>query len=1131
MSDPLTNNFNLHLLFDPYIASNLGNSPHVAFRYFDDSMTSFLSDNKDQHFVKPTLELLKNSLDISRKLDKFLDKLAQLYDVDPLDRGENAYRDNLSNLLNSKVAKALKIPFSFRIDKPVFDEKTYKPSIELYIRTILKYVVDNNVLSNNTLIVPSGYDDRTKHSGHAIGIYYNKVDAENYTVTIANSGEGINLYHPRKESKFEVIIEKNNISLHTLSSLLIENYLAAGVFDKKYTIQKYYERVLLPYISPLRSDVPNEMYYQYPQISGSCTFFGFFYIFLYYFLKQDKKQLFTEWHLYAKNQATEEILQHLISKKRITSSDKNFLDLLKNIRTDSSKEKITLAEAKYISDVEDWTTIPKEPSTFTFEYPLNVKKSEKSPNPFIEYIPLIKSIQNSTNLSSAIEAFTKLVTIASKLSSAFHYTGIIYLLIRSLLSIYTKEDRILKQLKPREFFAKLPPIITELNKIKWLGERTESYASSYISNAYKLQHTYLLIFNIILKVNTLADDKYLLATPGSDINPALFWIIINYKFDELYGLTPYDLALNMKDYQHYFPSYYNKNKDTLLSKSVIESWSHLIDPLLEKSPTAPIILTHLQLDKNKPDWDKLKDDPIFPSNFLHLISSEPYNFLFYLMLNLFFGGSEYMPIEYFISIQSTYTAPGEGKAYEFVLKSNGGNAPFGRERAPHHENDINIFEMTKFSDIQDTKLILNHYEYPNIFETSNKIFTTIDTTYILYNDDVKSFSLPPPDNFKCQVEKLDWERVNLTNIDLKMFSIILFNYKCSHKEIPPRILELFQRMITQYANELEASNIEKEIEKAGYKSGPWYTPPPQEKDIINAKIIYILLTGNLDHEYMQSILTGYILYKIPYTFYRKFCSQLFNDIDKVVPVFSLWQSIQVDQYRYFINLFKELNLQVQPHGTTEDEIFGNRNLYDIITPSKTKYQIALLSPDYFKDFTYINTPKHLNLSNQYIFYRDQTTKKIFGITNTKHLPNIEILITNPDTFTVFKKGTPHKYIQTLKSGLAKNFYDKLIRIVSDNILISHNEKEDDTLITLTNDQSFKIQRKKIFYQNYELITDKYNFAQNQFIYDLPTAFLLKKDLDHKILLITCHKCTTAPGIYKIDDLFRSVWINSNTPSD
>ncbi|AYV80898.1 MAG: hypothetical protein Harvfovirus9_28 [Harvfovirus sp.] len=1115
--NPLGNNFNLHLLFDPYIASNLGNPRSLALQYFSDSLTAFLIGTKDEHFVKSITELLQNSLAVDRHMEKLLQALIKIYDYSPYGETiEREYEELLTNFSKSPIATDLNITAFAMENKPKITNKYEKKHLEAFIRTILRYVVNNNVLVNRSLIIPTGFRNKSLHIGHAIGMYYSKVENENYTFTIANSGDGIEYHMENSESKYEIIIEKNNIPIQTLADILVESYLAGdGVLDHTYTAEKYYERVLLPYINPLRSDVPNEMYFNQPQLSGSCTFFGFFYIFYYYFLKGDKTALFKEWYPNAKNHAIEQILKYLIAKDRITSNDKHFIDLLKTIKlTDPAKEKLNNAEEKYISDVENWTVLAKDPDAYIFEYSMKIKKWKKGANPFIEYISLFKKIDNATDLSVAMESLTRLVALVQKSPVLFYYTGIIYLIIKSLVSIYTKKDHMLKSM-PADFFEKFSIIIAELQKIKY---DSGPFGPRYPSSLYKLSHAYLLIFNIILKINTLTEKKFFIPRPSDNINLILSWINLNYKFEELYGLTPYDLAMNMKDYQHYFLSYYAKNEYMLLNKSVIEAWTQLMDPLMAKkmlSTGPPSIFPDLRLLRITDIWDKLAANALFPTDFLYLISSHPYNFLIYFMLNLFFGGKEYRPIKYFIAIQSEYSE--SGKAYEFVILNPGTREIFGTESYSEYENDINIFEMIKFSDKQDAKLILNHYEYPDNIKTQNKLLAT-DAAIILYDHHINSFTVAEGiTRYKCLVEKFNWDEIS-ANFNLKILCIILFSYKCRH-EIPAHISSRLRELIAESEREYEKITPSQRWELRDYYSA-------LGADIYNGKMIYILITGDLEHEYMASILKNYP-HTIPSIYYSQFFELIFKNSDKVPSSIDLWRNVSVDMYGYFITLFKELNKKTLYLGTVVDEIFGDLDLYDII--GKETYQIALIPSHYFEQYSYLNRLGDF-LERQYIYYRDQTSRRIYGITNTKHLFNVEIVITKPDKFIVFRKGTDYKYTR-LASGFAKNFYDKLVAASADPMLISHNEKINETIITVITHKviTFKIQDNKIFYENYEVITNKYNFAQNQFIYDLPTAFILRKDVDHKILLINCDdKCS---ALYPLTNLLKSVWINSNSSLD
>ncbi|AYV84305.1 MAG: hypothetical protein Hyperionvirus22_6 [Hyperionvirus sp.] len=721
---------------------------------------------------------------------------------------------------------------------------------------------------------------------------------------------------------------------------------------------------------------------------------------------------------------------------------------------------------------------------------MEIKKQLKLSNPFIEYVSFVHEIDNATAFSLATESLKKFVSIIPQYPpSLFDYTGIIYLLVKSLVSIY-KNDHMLKQ-SVKFPFEKFRVILNDVSLIRF-GRR---YGEGYARMIYQVDHINLLIFNIFLKINTFSGDKYLIQTPGTgNVNTVVDWINLNYKFESLFGLTTYDFAMNMKDYQHYFPYYFQKNVYKLLGKSVIEAWSAIPDRFMSEPSGLPKILETLTVERNQiPDWNKYKNDKLFPSKFLYLISEDPYNFLFNFMLNLFLGESVlFRPVFTFIAIQSEYSE--NGKTYEFVVTSYGNKKIFGgtTESPPTYENDIHIFEMINFSDDHETKLLLNHYESSNFINPQNKLFATIDSSYILYDENVNSFSVPEGiDYYKCLLEPINWDKINY---NLKTLSTILFNYKCKDR-IPARVIDRFRDVITEYETEY-ASVFAKEI--------------------LNAKVIYILITGDVDHEYMRFIFQETNLFLIPIYLYRKFFELIYSKIDKVVSITNLWISVQTDQYSYFIRLFKK----VVPVGSVSDELFGDLDLYDVV--AEAGYRIALIPSHYFKNFTYYS-PGEDQLVKQYIFYRDQATKRIYGITNKKHLSNIEVLITKSGGFSVLKKGTDYKYVRSI-TGLAKHFYDKLYAPSSHNMLISHNDNE--ILINVIGHATFKIQGGKIFYENYELITDKYNFAQNQFIYDLPTAFLLKKDLDHKILLIACNEC--AEKIYPMDNLVKSVWINSST---
>lgn len=92
--------------------------------------------------------------------------------------------------------------------------------------------------AHDQLLIPSGYSDVI--GGHAITLFYTKRSADNYTIYLFNSGEGLDKYHDKdeKNNKYRGILRYPNRKRKVVEKIIIGSMLLAKIYS---SIEVYYK--------------------------------------------------------------------------------------------------------------------------------------------------------------------------------------------------------------------------------------------------------------------------------------------------------------------------------------------------------------------------------------------------------------------------------------------------------------------------------------------------------------------------------------------------------------------------------------------------------------------------------------------------------------------------------------------------------------------------------------------------------------------------------------------------------------------------------------------------------------------------------------------------------------------------
>ena len=179
------------------------------------------------------------------------------------------------------------------------------------------------------LLIPSGW--KTNTGGHLISLYYEKKQDDLYELIIFNSGDGID-NHEKYDDNFYNISRSRTATKNEVKEILnFFNLFKCITFNSETNVSDIYYEMINQFnfkksINNSTNESLKKICKQLPQLSGTCTYFGFYYNLLYILQKNEKnlEDFKNEVIIYAQK----DIINYLEKKEFITDFDKNYIDLI-----------------------------------------------------------------------------------------------------------------------------------------------------------------------------------------------------------------------------------------------------------------------------------------------------------------------------------------------------------------------------------------------------------------------------------------------------------------------------------------------------------------------------------------------------------------------------------------------------------------------------------------------------------------------------------------------------------------------------------------------------------------------------------------------------------------------------------
>ncbi len=1202
--NPLTEPFNLHLLFDAYIAHNIGNDRMVALNKFTEAISIFFQKQPDLAYM-PLIYLLNLSSNVQLIASMVIDTVAELNrkTKDSIrryqDKEVNAtVRKDLEEYLSKTFVETLgKLSKSMQTQNKISQKNMAKYIQELdnmqtdianvdfkehtpnkYMYMVISKFVEMLVSNFDSLIIPGGYRNTNKEQGHLIGLYY-----EQSKLVVTNSGSGVNNHSRDDQGRYEVILEKNDVSDDAMIKLLTENYIARGIFDADYDIEKYYSTVLQPVFGKsFTSDYKNDAFFHDPQLSGSCTFFGLYYILYYLYNSRQKLDHFNQFIEYTKLRVADEIIDNMNRRKRITDNDKNYLDMLHLVIKGRDKQIQELYE-KYVKNVTEYTD-PKQPQAqvVSTDHKFTDKSgyaSDASDN--TEYkVYSIDEVMKLNDLNAILNKLVDILTGMEIFAAGWRYIILVYTILKILTSIYKKDElfsNIQDNISIMTFMQTITTIFTLLNK-KFDKSSNIDKSISF----YKISHVEFILLNIIIKVNRSVADNLKFLTEGKydSINNIIVWINNQYKISSLFDVPMYDFAENIKNYQQYIPTF---SQHLLLpdnfsfSDEFIEAWGGLASKLPQKATTATVLsalnLFGIQIRnaKNSADLYKLLKDKTSIMNFLTIISSSYYYNIFKIFMRLFvtkellkwfsfYSFDEQNQTVYKIAINRTrfkdnlrFISPTEKL---LLVPTN-------------FYNDINVVEIVNNNNnsIDEVNQALENFVVINdngqnknlLNSTVTEDYKLVETSQIrqdilnLYEFDFPEYTKSYKYH-KCLLSDIKTE--DFDKLSPKAVSVILLlDYMC-HKKLVADVKKL-----AQIINELEIKNNQniakdEEITKLYLSRQVTYQDynrvTTNTKNVfsisIRLKILYMVMTNS--YEYLKDVAGAFyelctwrdlgrdssFINSHESVYYQMLLLHIIDRVD-ILKRIAMYEIASSNYAKLFLELLRSRNIEVvEVLGIANDKLFGELINYNIKI-ADTVHKISLIDRDVFKNFAYNKQISGVPrvLYDNYHFYLDHTDNKINAIAySSANLPDLQVAINSDNSgFTVSKKNTTFEKVATISGGLYGVFEDKFSGTDYSSLIWYDSKAQIIQIQLIEYGMTFEIRsdNKMYFNNEYEVLTTKANFCYNKWIYDIPNSFLLTKNNKYKILLLdindTSKDLDKRAKMFGIEKLLGPVWINSH----
>ena len=231
--------------------------------------------------------------------------------------------------------------------------------------TYYKKMVSKIVDKNSSLILPAGWvthDDYHRFGGHLIGLYYEKLDDfdEQYAIIFFNSGHGINKHKRNNDGRYSVaksyrVTTKNELvriitNVMIMEFKIIYNNMSDSEIDFDIAELFYYR--IFSESDVYVDDALDKMQWIEEQLSGSCTFFGYFYLIKYLFYRSGLVAEFASYESFLKEKCTKLLMDHIAKLDVIDDYHKNYLDLIRQSNVNFDQKLWTSLMTKYVTNVE-----------------------------------------------------------------------------------------------------------------------------------------------------------------------------------------------------------------------------------------------------------------------------------------------------------------------------------------------------------------------------------------------------------------------------------------------------------------------------------------------------------------------------------------------------------------------------------------------------------------------------------------------------------------------------------------------------------------------------------------------------------------------------------------------------------
>jgi hypothetical protein len=346
-----------HALYDNYLSPNLGNKPKNSLEFFksvvDNLLSSTIEDNKKKKINK-ILVLLKNSHSVAKNMftEFKLNKKFYFYENYKED-SEYSVENIIKKFQESDKSPGVKI-----------NEEIYYDFADILLNFSKQKELENKIDSYfnqyNELILSSGWT--SDFGGHLISLYYNKISENFYEIIIFNSGNG-NYNHESFDNNEINITMSCRENLKKTKEIVLFYAFFKSInynYEKKIKAVSIYYEILTKKFNFKKNkenydnDYLKNMCRQLPQLSGSCTFFGFYYNILYLFKREEID--FDDFKKVLINDSIFKFIEHLEKKQYITDFEKSYIDLIYEIPEDlyinnKIKDRINTLYIKYKNNI------------------------------------------------------------------------------------------------------------------------------------------------------------------------------------------------------------------------------------------------------------------------------------------------------------------------------------------------------------------------------------------------------------------------------------------------------------------------------------------------------------------------------------------------------------------------------------------------------------------------------------------------------------------------------------------------------------------------------------------------------------------------------------------------------------